>query len=310
MNEILQKLLETDLLTEDSKKELTEAFESHIADVVEEAKTAAIADTKIELHEQFTQQKEQLIEAIDSKVNEFMIAEIEALKEDIKAFRDLEAEKLVEIAKEKKKLGKTLKEDMAKLVKKIDTFLEMRLAEEFKEIKADLKEAKKADFGRTVFEAFLPEFRKYFVDPTSTERELTEMKVKVSDLTKKFKNVKKEKDSLYRKIKVESVLSPLTGASRDVMESILSSVATEKLEEAYKLYLPRVLKESVIPESEKSGDQPSIIKESMVHHSDLPFAKSNFKSGDEFVVESTIPTQEQVVHPSMIQEMTKLAGIA
>lgn len=245
MNEILKKLLESELLSEESKQELTDAFQAQLNEAIEEAKSAAAAETKVELHEQFAQQKEQLVEAVDRTVNEFIVAEFAALKDDIKAFRDLEAEKAIELAKEKTKLGKTLKEDMATLVKQLDKFLEERFAVEFQDIRDDIIKAKEADFGREVFEAFLPTYRKYFVNPTKTETDLSEAKIKLGKLNKKYKNVKQEKDALYRRIRVESVLAPLTGSNRDLMGSILSSVATEKLEEAYKQYLPRVLKESV-----------------------------------------------------------------
>jgi hypothetical protein len=245
MNEILKKLLESELLSEESRQELADAFQAQLAEAIEEAKAAATAETKVELHEQFAQQKEQLVEAVDRTVNEFIVAEFAALKDDIKAFRDLEAEKTIELAKEKAALGKTLKEDMATLVKQLDKFLEERFVVEFQDIRDDLLKAKEADFGREVFESFLPVYRKYFVNPTKTESELSEAKIKLGKLNKKYKNVKQEKDSLYRKIRVESVLAPLSGTNRDLMGSILSSVATEKLEEAYKQYLPRVLKESV-----------------------------------------------------------------
>jgi hypothetical protein len=121
----------------------------------------------------------------------------------------------------------------------------MRLRHEFKELRTDLHEAKKLDFGRKIFESFLPEYRKYFVDATTTERELHEAKIKIDKLKKNYKNIKGEKDCLFRKVKMESVLSPLVGRQRDVMETILASVATEKLEEAYKTYISRVIKEGV-----------------------------------------------------------------
>lgn len=305
MNEILQKLLESELLTEDSKKELAEAFQSHLAEAVDAAKAAAEADVRVELHEQFNVEKERLIEAIDSKVNEFMVAEIDALKEDIKAFRDLEAEKLVEIAKEKKRLGGVLKEDMAKLIAKIDTFLEMRITEEFKELKADIKESKRNEFGKAVFEAFLPEYRKYFVDPTDSERELTEARIKIDNLTKKYKNVKKEKESLTRKVKLESILSPLSGASYDIMESILNSVATERLEEAYKLYLPRVLKEN----EQKSKAKPITESAGSKSNKEQVFDHSAFLTGDSNV-DQTAQINESVESPSIIKDLTRLAGIA
>lgn len=306
MNEILKKLLESEILSDDSKQELTEAFDAHIAEIVEETKANAIADVKVELHEQFAREKDQLIEAVDKTINEFIIAEFAALKDDIKAFRDLEAEKAIELAKEKRQLGKTLKEDMSKLVAKLDSFLEERFAAEFKEMRTDLMEAKKADVGRRMVEAFAHEYRKYCVNPNEVERELNEAKVKLNTLSKKYKNVKKQKEDLYRKVRVESVLAPLSGTKRDLMDSILSSVATEKLEEAYKLYLPRVLKDGTTVT--ESVDSTTMINEAINSINDkLVSESSHIVTGDTQVQRIDEGTEQ---HPStLIGEFTRLAGI-
>jgi hypothetical protein len=306
MNEILKKLLESELLSDDSKQELADAFQAQLNEAIEEAKATAAAETKVELHEQFALQKEQLVEAVDRTVNEFIVAEFATLKDDIKAFRDLEAEKTIEIAKEKTKLSQTLKEDMATLVQQLDKFLEERIVSEFQDMRDDLVKAKEADFGREVFESFLPVYRKYFVNPTKTEAELSEAKVKLGKLNKKYKNIKQEKDSLYRKIRVESVLAPLTGTNRDLMGSILSSVATEKLEEAYKQYLPRVLKESVDPAKEvitenahgKLGDEHLVSKTIDINNA---FVVSGDTAGR--IDESVEPVD------SLASQFQRLAGI-
>lgn len=305
MNEILKKLLESELLSEESKQELAEAFQAQLTEAIDEAKAAAAAETKVELHEQFAQQKEQLVEAVDRTINEFIIAEFAALKDDIKAFRDLEAEKAIELAKEKSALAKTLKEDMAVLVKQLDKFLEERFATEFKDIRDDLMKAKEADFGREVFESFLPVYRKYFVNPTQTEAELTEAKVKLDKLNKKYKNIKKDKDALYRRIRVESVLAPLSGSKRDLMESILSSVATENLESAYKRYLPRVLKETADVTDTKQVVTEGFGDDSHLTSKTIDLNESVIVSGD-----TSGRVDESVdVSDSLASQFARLAGI-
>lgn len=310
MNEILKKLLaESGILTDESKQELEEAFNASLTAAVEtavaEAKAETIAQTKIELHEQYTTQREMLIEAIDSKVNDFLLAEMKVLRNDIKAFRDLEAEKIVEIAKEKKALGKQLKEEMVQLVKQLDIFLETRLNEEFKALKADIHEAKKLDFGRKVFEAFAQEYSKHYVNPNETEAQLVEAKQKLDKLFKNYKNVKKEKEELYRKVKMESVLAPLSGYQKDLMESILSSVATDKLEEAYKLYVKKVIKESIDQSTESTTTQ--------LDESAAPVVQI---STETIIIDGDTPSQEQPAATTVVSEavdiktqILRLAGL-
>lgn len=311
MNEILEKLLNSEILNDESKKELEEAFKSTldeaVAKAVAEAKEETSAQTKIELHEQFAQQKELLIDAVESKVNDFLLSEMDSLKGDIKAFRDLEAEKAIELAKEKTKLAERLQKDMGQLVEKLDTFLEMRISTEFKTLKSDIFEAKKLGFGKKIFEAFLPEYRKYFVDPNETEAELNEAKIKLDRLNSKYKNVRKEKEALYRKVKLESVLTPLSGRHRDLMESILSSVQTEKLEEAYKLYINKVLKESNGAPAAKAITESAKPKKTTKTTAAAPVQESFVVTGDQ---------ESQVVSEAVVDELAdtktyfmKLAGI-
>jgi hypothetical protein len=245
-----------------------------------------------------------LIEAIDAKVNDFLIAEMKTLKQDIKDFRDLEAEAGVKLAEEKKQLGKQLKEDMATLVGKLNQFLEARIYAEFSEIQADLQEAKKLDFGRQIFEAFLPEYRKNFVDATKTETELHEAKCKLDTLNKKYKNVKKEKEALYRKVKLKEVLSPLSGRQKDIMESILMSYETSRLEEAYKMFINKVLKESVDTDTKKD----TVLSESAAPTKDYDF-DTVIITGDTQPTTIVESVDEDKLSNSIAYDFMRLAGL-
>jgi hypothetical protein len=59
---------------------------------------------------------------------------------------------------------------------------------------------------------------------------------------------------MVRDRKLVEVLSPLSGRSRDVMEAILKNVDTDHLEEAYKTFIGRVIREAAdTTGSEKEG---------------------------------------------------------
>jgi hypothetical protein len=60
---------------------------------------------------------------------------------------------------------------------------------------------------------------------------------------------------MVREQKLGEVLSPLSGRSRDVMEAILKNVDTEHLDEAYKTFIGRVIRETTADDagSEKEG---------------------------------------------------------
>lgn len=302
MNELLKKLLEAEILSEDSKKELEEAFQLQLSNVEAEVREETRLTVEAELKAQWVTERDVLIEAVDAKINDYLIAEMNELRDDIAQFRDLEVEYAAKLTEAKAEMGVQLREDVAELVEKLDVFLEMRLEAEFAELRGDLQEAKKLDFGRKIFEAFLPEYRKHFIDASATERELQEAKVQIDKLSKKYKNVSKEKADLTRKVKMESVLAPLTGKSRDIMETILRSVETASLDEAYAKFIGRVLNES----TDSTAAKTDVVAESEKKTATKPVV---VKTGDT-IVESTgsVGTAEGT-GSALVLEFKRLAGL-
>jgi len=72
MDELLQQLLEAEVLSEETKKELETAMTGKLGEAVELAKSEAAADVRAELTEQWIQERDTLIEAIDSKVDDYL----------------------------------------------------------------------------------------------------------------------------------------------------------------------------------------------------------------------------------------------
>lgn len=250
MEELLQKLLEADVLSEETKKELEEAFKGQLDEAIEAAKKDTAADVRADLTEQWVSERDALIEAVDSKVGEFLQAELEELKEDIERFRDLEAEQAEKLVEAKAAMADELKADLVELVEKIDAFLEVRLAAELEELREDIEEQRKNTFGRKVFEAFAQEYIEGYADEESAELSLREAQERLGDAEEALAESERKRAELERQIKMEEVLAPLSGRSKDIMEAILAKVDTAQLDEAYKVFIGRVLKEA---DSEKEG---------------------------------------------------------
>lgn len=244
MNELLQKLLEAEILTEDTKKELEEAFTAARDEAITAAKDEAAADVRAELTEQWVAEKDTLVEAIDTKVGEMLEQEIEELKEDIERFRDLEAEYAEKLVEAKAAMADELKADLGDLVEKIDAFLEMRLQAEIEELKEDIDVVRKNQFGKKVFEAFVEEFMSEFADEESAETNLRETETRLADTSEQLKEAERKLSTVERDQKMTEVLSPLSGRSREVMEAILRNVDTKNLEEGYKTFIGRVVRET------------------------------------------------------------------
>lgn len=254
MDELLNKLIAAEILTEDTKADLEVAFKEKLSEATETARAAATATVTAELQEQWIAERETLIEALDTKVTEALTTELDELRSDIESFRDLEAEHAEKLVEAKRQMAKVLKQDIAQLVEKMDAFLEIRLTAELQELREDFAVVKKNQFGKTIFEAFVNEFKNFYADDGSTEARLTETELRLEDALTALEQTERKSARLERTMKMEKVLAPLSGRTKEVMEAILKNVDTPLLEDAYKTYVGRVLKETSSEEtSEKEG---------------------------------------------------------
>jgi len=280
MDELLQKLLEADVLSEETKKDLESAFQTKLDEAITAAKETAADDVRAELTEQWVAQRDQLVDAVDSKVDDFLSREVEELKEDIERFRDLEAEHAEKLVEAKAAMADELKDDLLELVEKVDSFLEIRLGKELEELQEDIDSHRQNDFGRRVFEAFADEFMVNYSDEESAEISLRETQERLKDVEAELTESEKARAEVERIIEMKQILLPLSGRPKEVMEAILRTVPTEQLEEGYKTFIGRVIRES----SEKEN---SVLAENCKDDDDdddddkKPFEKKSKKKDDD-----------------------------
>ena len=261
MKELLEKLLSSEFLTEEVKTELAEAVQKTISEQVEAQVNEQKEALVVEYATQFAADREALIEALDTKVEEMLQEQLDELADDISNFRDLEVEFAAKLADEKAALAEAVEKDMEKLVERLDTFLELRLSEEVDELKESIEEVRKNNLGRKIFETFMGEFEQFSAADSgidSLQAQLAEAKAELAKRDELLAEAQKEAAAASRKEKLETVLSTLHGRPREIMEAILISVPTEKLEESYQKFIGRVLHESVSTISEKESAAPAV----------------------------------------------------
>jgi hypothetical protein len=305
MDEILKKLLEANVLSAETKTELEAAITKQLNEAVEVAKAEAAADVRAELTKQWITERDALVEAIDTKVGDFLDTELSELKEDIERFRDLEAEHAEKLVEAKGQMAGELKTDLKELVEKIDSFLEIRIAAEIEELREDLEVVKQNEFGRKIFEAFNEEFTR-FVDVDSQEASVGELEKRLQETTSALEESEKKRGKMLRERKIREVLSPLAGRSKDIMEAILKNVDTDQLDSAYKTFIGRVIRES--DEATVSEKEGTVLAEGA---SKKPVTKKLVTetvsvSGDTEVVTETVEQKTPAVDMARLR---KIAGI-
>jgi DNA repair exonuclease SbcCD ATPase subunit len=280
MDELLEKLFSAGILTEDTQTEIQNEFQTLLSEATEEAKIVAAAEMKATLSEQWNTEREALVEAIETNVSDFLAKEIEELKEDIAAFRDLELEYAEKLVEAKSKMKEDLEADLTNLVDELDTFLEMRLNKEVTALSESIEEHKQNVFGRKVFKAMVEEFQENFSVDDDTKERLTETKERLNETEKSLLETEQKLDEITRKVKLESVLAPLEGRSREIMSAILENVATDSLEDGYETFIGKVLKEGAEPEVETTTDLNESVNDETTDATDALLENGVITTGD------------------------------
>ncbi len=291
--DILQQLVENSLLTEDTKNAIVEAIEQRIV----EAKQEVELEVRTQLTEQFVQERDALVTALDAKMGDLLTAELNELKESISEFRDLEVESAQKLVEAKRELAEQLDKDLSSLVLIVESFLDDVLAAEFAELRESIDEARKNVLGAKIFEAF----REQIISVDNPTHELAEKvnatQAKLDKALKELNESKQVAASALRSATMASLTASLTGSKKEVMESLLASVPTEMLQEKYNAYVARLVEhvEEATVVTESTTEQPNLVT----------------VTGDvEQIVENAQPRVSSGLSTNEIERLRALAGIA
>ena len=292
MDEILQKLLNSELLSEEARAEISTQWTASVEQYKTTVREEVTLTVRGEIAEQWANERDSLIENVETFVAKKLEEEIEELRHDIERFRDLEAEYAEKIVEEKHAMAETLSEELDQLVDKMDAFFDLRLSEEFKELREDLEVVKQNEFGRKIFEAFATEFNGSYIDEDSIQSKLQAAVAKLDDAQSTIAQLEESQSKMVRESKLEKILAPLQGKKREQMSFVLQNVETSRLEEAYNHFIGRVLKEEQAPAVRQEAD-----------------AKSQSKLTESVVVTGEDPAPAKTVASDKFSQLRKLAGM-
>jgi len=185
-----------------------------------------------------------------------------ALAREIKEFaqdRQAVVEQRVKLVAEGRKQLTALKSKfIAESSKRVGATVATHLKGELSQLKEDIKTARENSFGRKIFETFAGEFSTtYLNDKAETrkivnvlndkEQELAESMVKLAKANQIIESKEREvniiKESTQREKELVKLTASLNNEKAQVMRSLLESVQSDKLKNAFDKYLPAVLNE-------------------------------------------------------------------
>ena len=214
--------------------------------------THALAE---ELAEFATERKK--VTSHQDKLERFVMSalaeEINEFSEDKQALRETRVKLIAEAKNQLAILKEKFVGRASAAVSKITT---ETLNHEITQLHEEIKNARKNNFGRKIFEAFATEFtstylnenvevKKLKAEKEIAEQNLAEARKEVVSKNKlvesKNQDLKKLENRTKREKILSELLSPLDKNKRDVMSQLLESVQVDRLRTAYDKYLPAVL---------------------------------------------------------------------
>lgn len=278
MVEALDKMVTEQLSAElnefaEEKKALTEdrvKFKTHMVESAGKFNDFMVTKLAEEIKELRSDRKNQ--DNAVAKLEKFVI---HTLAEEIKEFdqdkKDVVATKVKLVAEAKSKLAELRETFVKRSATLVKDAVATNLGSELTQLKEDIQSARENMFGRRIFEAYANEFavthlneNKEFekLQATIAEKDAkiakseTALAEKEAQVESKTKEVEAITESATRKEKLDELLKPLNKEKADVMSSLLESVQTGRLQNAYEKYLPAVLNNS----SKAKAQKPALVE--------------------------------------------------
>ena len=222
------------------------------AQVMKEFVTRQLASEVKELHEDQV--------AMASKFGKLEQFVVEALAQEITEFykdkQDLAETKVRLIREGREELKKVKQQFVERAAKMVEGVVTQNLTSEITALKEDIEAARRADFGRKLFEAFAAEYSTSYLNEKSETAKLLKV-IDTKDLAmqeaaqavvkaekvleSKEAEIRALKESQTRKDIMSELLSPLNKEQKEIMSELMETVKTEKLNESFDKYLPSVL---------------------------------------------------------------------
>lgn len=310
MKALLEQYL-SEALSPENVEALSQALEESFATKVKEHKD----EITVQLQAQFAADREALVEAMDTMVRELVNEQVEELKDDVNSFRDLEVDYANKLVEAKQAMANDIEKDMTKLVAQVDAYLEERMTTQFTALKESIDETRKNQLGLRIFEMFRPEVEKLVDIESGNEAvrlQLEEANKKLEEQGKLLKESADNLASVTRAQTMQNVLSSLHGRPREIMEAILDKVETEKLQEAYENFIPRVLNESIATktveketEEKTLNENAEVVPETKVVTGDDEELKKVLKEAEDIEAKMNAKT----IDAAELSELRRLAGI-
>lgn len=235
----LKTLLESDVLTDETKQVLQEAWDTALA--------AKESEIEVRYAEKLNESYTEMNTLVTSLIEEAVADEMASIADELVEARTLEVRYAKRLDEFKEEYAQKSDEMMKELVKE-------SVDEEMDELKEDIEYAKKIGFAMKMFEAFQSVYTDTFGGEEFTAKEQLE-------------EAHKELDQLRREKIIGDLTESLSEDGKAIANTLLENVATKNLEARFNSFLPILIKEeeetqeTVVVETEEVKPEGKVVLE-------------------------------------------------
>jgi hypothetical protein len=231
--------------------------------IMQEFITRQLASEVLELHEDQV--------AMASKFGKLEQFVVEALAQEITEFykdkQDLAETKVRLVREGRNEIKKVKQQFVQRAAQMVESVVDSGLRSEITSLKEDIEAARRADFGRKLFEAFATEYQASYLNEKSETAKLLKV-IDMKDLAmqeaaqavveaeqlleSKQAEIRALKESQERKAIMSELLAPLNSEQREIMGELMESVKTRNLNESFEKYLPSVINSNRAPQKKQA----------------------------------------------------------
>lgn len=263
-------LLESELLTTETKANLTEAVKAHEAALRESIRD----ELEVEYAAKLEEHKNAINTEMVKMINEAVDAEFPELKADIQKALTMEADYAAKLVTEVEKIKESFNVAAIAMINESVT-------KEFADLREDLQESKKAFVGMKIYESFREVFHAEF-GKSEAAKQVNEAVARADAAEARLNESNTKLDELVRAQTMAELLEGLEGRSRDIMKTILEGTETPRLKERYDSVLENVIQKAsteVVTETKTEASKETVITEGTREH--IETNPLNSKAADE-----------------------------
>lgn len=257
---ISEDRVKAQLKLKESAKKFNQFLVTKLSEEIKELRT----DRKVQLENQGKLEKF-VTHALAREIKEFSQDKQEVVEAKVKL-----------VAEGRKQLEQLKAKFIAESSKRVSGAVSDHLKGELLQLKEDIKQARENDFGRKLFEAFASEFSSTHLNEKAETRKLLkaldkkdQQLAEATNTLRKAKRLVENKErevrmiqeSTHREKVLDDLLGPLNEEKAEIMKTLLESVQTTKLQNAFDKYLPAVLNNGSDVAKKKESLTKSVITE-------------------------------------------------